>query len=118
LKKRTPHTNTFNAYAFFLALLIFTAFGGKEVHILLEHGHSDVEICHVEVGDTHLHAYEDLEHGCSLCDFTFSYFTFSLPQFTILKQASTTPKTTFTYFSHGLFLHPSFVALRGPPVEA
>jgi hypothetical protein len=118
LKKRTSHTTTFNAKAFLLALLMFTAFGGKELHILLEHSHSDLERCHVQAGDTHLHAYEDLEHGCSLCDFTFSFFTFSLPQFTVLKQAFATPKTTFAYFSHGLFLHPFFVALRGPPVEA
>jgi hypothetical protein len=118
LKKRTPHTSTFNAKAFFLALLMFTAFGGKEVHILLEHSDSHVEKCHVQAGDTHLHAYEDLEHGCSLCDFTFSFFTFSLPQLTVLKQAFATPKTVFSYFSHGLFLHPSFVALRGPPVVA
>ena len=85
---------------------------------MLEHSHSDLEKCHVQAGDTHFHAYEDLEHGCSLCDFTFSFFTFSLPQFIVLKQAFATPKTAFTYYSHGLFLHPSFVALRGPPVVA
>lgn len=95
---------------------MLTAFGGREVHILLEHGHSDVEICHVEAGETHLHAYEDLEHGCSLCDFTFSFFIFQLPQFSVLKQVLNTPIASFTYFTHNLFLHPSFITLRGPPV--
>ena len=97
---------------------MFTAFGGKEVHILLEHDHSDLEICHVQAGETHLHAYEDLEHGCALCDFTFTFFIFSLPQLPVLKQVFSKPIASFTYFTHNLFLHPSFVALRGPPVAA
>ena len=97
---------------------MFTAFGGKEVHILLEHGHLDLEICHVEAGETHLHAYEDLEHGCALCDFTFSFFTFELPQFSVLKLIFIKPIATFAYFSHNLFLHPSFISLRGPPIAA
>ena len=97
---------------------MFTAFGGKEVHILLEHSHSDLEICHVEAGETHLHAYEDLEHGCSLCDFTFSYFTFSLPQFAVFKHTLSEPIANFAYFSNALFLPHPFIALRGPPVVA
>jgi hypothetical protein len=115
LKKRTQHS-TFNGIALFLALLIFTAFGGKELHILLEHNHEDLEICHVQNGDTHLHDFNKMEHGCSLCDFTFSTFTFSTFQFKALKQIYTTPQTNFVYFSNRFFLHLAFVSLRGPPV--
>jgi hypothetical protein len=118
LRTRANRTSSFNAYALFLALLIFTAFGGKELHILLEHSHSAVEICDAKAGDVHLHDYDNLEHGCDLCDFAFSHFTFSLPQFSVFKKNLVAPVTNFVYFHNGLFLHPSFVALRGPPVAA
>lgn len=118
LKKNNAHTTTFNAKALLLALLMLTAFGGKEVHILLEHSHSDLEICHVQAGETHLHAYEDLEHGCSLCDFTFSFFIFQLPQLSVSKHLFGTPTADFAYFTHNIFLYPSFITLRGPPAVA
>ena len=108
--------NTFNAKAFLLALLIFIAFGGKEVHILLEHTHNDLEICHVKKGDSHLHAYEQLEHGCSLCDFTFSFFDLQFPYFYLENVKITYPKQIFTYISFKYSNLHLFQSLRAPPV--
>ncbi|MDZ7878698.1 MAG: hypothetical protein U5L45_13545 [Saprospiraceae bacterium] len=112
---RTRH-NTFNAKAFFLALLIFTAFGGKELHVLLEHTHSNLEVCHVQKGETHLHAYEQLEHGCALCDFTFSYFELELPFFFLKNTQINYKSTLFTYISFKYSNLHLFQSLRAPPV--
>ena len=112
---RTRH-NPFNAKAFLLALLIFIAFGGKEVHILLEHTHNDLEICHVKKGNSHLHAYEQLEHGCSLCDFTFSFFELTLPSFYLNPLQFFSPKKEFAFISFKLSTWYLFQSLRAPPI--
>ena len=107
--------NTFNAKAFLLALLIFIAFGGKEVHILLEHTHNDLEICHVKKGNSHLHAYEQLEHGCSLCDFTFSFFELTLTSFYLNPLQFFSPKKECAFISFKLSTWYLFQSLRAPP---
>jgi hypothetical protein len=115
LKNRTQNIR-FNGYAFFLALLIFTAFGGKELHILLEHSHSDLEICNVKSGDVHLHDADHLQHGCSLCDFTFSFFDFQLPSFFLHSARFFSIKKEFAFISFKLSTSYLFQSLRAPPV--
>jgi hypothetical protein len=115
LKKRPQHS-TFNGMAFFLALLIFTAFGGKELHILLEHNHKAVEICDAKAGDVHLHDSENLEHGCSLCDFTFSYFEPNFTSFYLHSALYLIVKKEFSFISFKLSCAYLFQSLRAPPV--
>jgi hypothetical protein len=114
LKKRAPHS-TFNGYALFLALLIFTAFGGKALHILLEHSHKAVEICDAKAGDVHLHDYAHLEHSCDLCDFTFSFFELNISTFYLNLIDIWTAKKSIAFHSFKLSATYLFQSSRGPP---
>lgn len=106
-----------NARAFFLALLIFIAFGGKELHILLEHSHEEVKICDAQNGEKHLHDQDYIHSDCTLCDFTFSTFELQFPVF-VLKN------NVYTLFREELSFHYSFFSntilvqsSRGPPAS-
>jgi hypothetical protein len=116
LKTNINRTFRFNAYAFFLAFLVFTAFGGKELHILLEHSHAAVEICDAKTGDVHLHDYDNLEHGCDLCDFTFSYFEQQFTSFYLHSAPFLIFKKEFSFISFKLSCAYLFQSLRAPPV--
>jgi hypothetical protein len=113
LKKRAQHT--FNGYALFLALLIFTAFGGKELHIVLEHSHKAVEICDAKAGDVHLHDYENLEHSCDLCDFTFSFFELNISTFYLNLIDIWTAKKSIAFYAFKFSATYLCPFLRGPP---
>jgi hypothetical protein len=115
LRNRSKN-NAFNGYAFFLAMLIFTAFGGKELHILLEHSHKDLDVCHVKTGDVHLHDSDHLEHGCSLCDFTFSLFDFQLSSFYLPSARYLSVIKEFSFISFKLSCAYLFQSLRAPPI--
>jgi hypothetical protein len=116
LRTHTRHTLTFNARAFFLALLIFTAFGGKELHIALEHSHAAVDICDAKAGDVHLHDYENLAHGCDLCDFTFSFFNLQLSSFYLNLPVFLPVKKEFIFIPFNFSASYLLIRLRGPPV--
>ena len=108
---------TFNARPFFLALLIFTAFSGKELHILLEHSHEAVKICDAQKGETHLHDQDYIHSDCSLCDFTFSTFELQFPVFVLKNSIYTTFEEVFSFnssFFSNLLISES---LRGPPTS-
>ncbi len=113
LKKQSKHID-FRALA--LAVLIFVAFGAKEIHHTLAHAHEEIKICNAQLGETHLHDAEYIAHECPLCDFTFSNFelpnwNFELPKLVVLEI-----KTDFYFgFSVPNFPH-IFLPLRGPPV--
>lgn len=105
----------FNARAFFLAVLIFIAFGGKELHILLEHSHEEVKICDAQNGEKHLHDKDYIHSDCTLCDFTFSTFEFQFPVFVLKNSIYIAIEGEFSFqtsfFSNTLFSKSS----RGPP---
>ena len=105
----------FNARAFFLALLIFTAFSGKELHILLEHSHEEVKICDAQNGEKHLHDQDYIHSDCTLCDFTFSTFELQFPVFVLKNSIYIAIEGEFSFqtsfFSNTLFSKSS----RGPP---
>jgi hypothetical protein len=112
LKKRSKHID-FRALA--LAILIFFAFGNKELHHFLAHTHEEVKVCDAQKGETHLHDEEYIHADCSLCDFTFSTFDFQLPIFELNYSIYTILKEDFFYksshFSNTIFSK----SLRGPP---
>ena len=108
---------TFNARAFFLALLIFIAFGGKELHILLEHSHQEVKICDAQNGEKHLHDKDYIHSDCTLCDFTFSNFELYFPVF-ILKNSAYTLFIEEISFKSSFFSNTILVqSSRGPPAS-
>jgi hypothetical protein len=79
LNKQGKHIIHFPALA--LALLLLFAFGAKEAHHFLAHAHVEVKICDATENEKHWHDEEYSHDNCSLCDFTFSIFDFSLPSF-------------------------------------
>ena len=114
MKKHTKHI-AFKAKGLLLALLIFTAFGAKEWHIVVEHNRADLEICDTKAGDLHLHDADHLQHACQLCDFTFSFFELQLNTFHLDRLSVIFVKSEFAFIS---FVHSRtyiFQSLRAPP---
>ncbi len=114
MKKQDKHT-TFKAKGLLLALLIFIAFGAKEWHIVVEHN-TTLEICDAKKGDKHLHDSEHIQHGCALCDFTFSLFELQFSSFHLDTLASIFVKSKFAFISFQLSRSYIFQSLRAPPV--
>ena len=112
MKKQSKHID-FRALA--LAILIFFAFGTKELHHFWAHAHKEVKICEAQKGETHLHNEEYIHADCSLCDFTFSTFELQFPVFELRYKIYPTLKEDLPYksshFSKTLFSK----SLRGPP---
>ena len=113
LKKQNKHI-TFKAKGLLLALLIFIAFGAKEWHIVVEHN-TTLEICDAKQSDKHLHDYEHIQHGCSLCDFTFSLFELQLSSFQLKNLSDIFVKSEFAFISFQLSRSYIFQSLRAPP---
>ncbi len=114
MNKPSKHI-TFKAKGLLLALLIFIAFGAKEWHIVVEHSHAALEICATKAGDLHLHDSERLQHGCQLCDFTFSFFELQLSSFHLDKISDIFVKSQFAFISFKLSRTYIFQSLRAPP---
>lgn len=103
----------------FLAILIFVAFGAKEMHHFFGHAHEEVKICDAKQGEKHLHNEEYIHQDCNLCDFTFSYFEIPLLGFNFKKPKIALNKTEFSFYSIICTRIHFFKSLRGPPcVEA
>ena len=129
LKKKIPdwdkrytlnkhHSHIINFRALALALLLLLAFGAKEVHHFTAHAHVETKICNDgSESDTHWHDAEYLHEDCSLCDFTFSIFDFSLPTFSLQKAQCAVEKTNFSFKNS--FLTQSFFYIKGraPPTR-
>ncbi len=114
LKQKTKHIRV-KVQGLLLALLIFIAFGAKEWHIVVEHNHFATEICDAKAGDLHLHAYENLAHECSLCDFTFSLFELQFSCFYLNDVEEGFFERDFNYTSFFFSSTHFFLSLRGPP---
>lgn len=112
MKKQRKHIN-FRALA--LAMILFMAFGSKEMHHFLSHAHEEVKICDAKKGEVHLHDEEYLSHECTLCDFTFSIFDFQLTTFKSYQYGGLLTSQEFSIHafipSHTHLLQ----SLRGPP---
>jgi hypothetical protein len=112
LKKQSKHID-FRALA--LAILIFFAFGAKELHHFLAHAHEEVKICDAQKGEKHLHNEEYIHVDCALCDFTFSVFELQLPIFDFKHKIYPTLKEDFSYKSSHFCKTLFSKSLRGPP---
>ena len=112
MKKQSKHID-FRALA--LAILIFFAFGAKELHHFMAHAHEEVKICDAQKGETHLHNEEYIHVDCSLCDFTFSTFELQFPVFELKYKIYPTLKEDFSYKSSHFFKILFSKSLRGPP---
>jgi hypothetical protein len=112
LKKQSKHID-FRALA--LAILIFFAFGAKELHHFWAHVHEEVKICDAQQGETHLHNEEYIHADCSLCDFTFSVFDFKAPVLLLKSPISVLKESSFSFKSFNKSNTHFFLSLRGPP---
>ena len=112
MKKQSTHID-FRALA--LAILIFFAFGAKQLHHFWAHAHEEVKICDAKKGETHLHNEEYIHSQCSLCDFTFSTFELQILVFVLKTNIYTTIEGEFSFqssfFSNIRLSKPA----RGPP---
>ena len=112
MKKRTAYIDF---RALFLAVLIFLAFGAKEIHHVFQHSHQEVKICDVKIGETHLHDESYITDECQLCDFTFSVFDLTVPVFTTKSVQNCLKTTIFSYISFKYSNRYLFQSLRAPP---
>jgi hypothetical protein len=91
-----------------MALLLFPMVE-KAVH---EYGHSDDEHCGVK--DTH---FCEVEHHCSICDYTFSSPTGSPECVYDLEDALLSENVSLPVFESNTTTSPKYTfSLRGPPV--
>jgi hypothetical protein len=113
LNKKRKHIIHFPALA--LALLLLFAFGAKEAHYFFAHAYMEVKICDATENEKHWHDEAYSHDDCSLCDFTFSLFDFSLPTFFLSHNDCLVEKTDFfsiqSYHSHAFF----YTKGRAPP---
>ena len=116
--KNAPRHILPNARALWLAVLLFVAFGSKEAHHFAAHRHdAPVKICREATTDEqHFHNEEYLSHDCSLCDFTFSFFTFSLPTICFKQPQVTLSTSNFTFLNCRLSANAVRARGRAPPV--
>ena len=112
MKKQSKHIDL---KSFSLAILLFFAFGAKEMHHFLEHAHKEVKICDAKDGEQHIHDEEYASDNCSLCDFTFSIFDFTLPTFYLNHTKLFFSEKEFHYISFKLSYAYFLPSLRGPP---
>jgi hypothetical protein len=111
--------NYIHIRAWLLSALLFVAFTAKELHHVLAHHHDVVNICEdATKGEAHLHDETYIPDECSLCDFTFSIYDFSLPTFSVIYKKNVAKKTLFAYTSAIISNKHFFKQLRGPPVLA
>jgi hypothetical protein len=111
--KKNRHTD-FRAWV--LSFLLVFAFVTKELHHIFDHHHEEVKICHVNHGEQHLHDADYISDECSLCDFTFSIYDFSLQTYSLPISIDISIKLDFTYQSYILSKKTFFKQLRAPPV--
>ena len=83
---------------------------------MVEHSHAAPEICDAKQGDKHLHDYEHMQHGCQLCDFTFSFFELQISSFRLESLSDIFVKSEFAFISFQLSRSYIFQSLRAPPV--
>ena len=112
MKKQSKHIDL---KGFSLAILLFFAFGAKEMHHFLAHAHKEVKICDAKNGEQHIHDEEYASDNCSLCDFTFSIFDFTLPTFCLNNIKLFFTEKEFDYISFKLPCAYFLPSLRGPP---
>ena len=109
--------NYIHIRAWLLSALLFIAFSAKELHHVLAHHHDEVNICDdAPKGEAHLHDESYIPDECSLCDFTFSIYDFTLPAFAFVFNKNIAEQTQFTYISPIFSTKHFFKLLRGPPV--
>jgi hypothetical protein len=109
--------NYIHIRAWLLSTLLFVAFTAKELHHVFAHHHDAVNICDdAPIGEAHLHDETYIPDECSLCDFTFSIYDFSLPVFSPTYKENVAKKTQFAYISFIFSKKHLFKQLRGPPV--
>lgn len=82
---------------------------------MVEHNRAELEICDTKAGDLHLHDADHLQHACSLCDFTFSFFELQLSSFHLDKLSTVFVKSQFAFISFILSRSYFFQSLRAPP---
>ena len=113
MKKQSIHINV---KSLALAILLFFAFGTKEMHYFFEHAHEEVKVCDAQKGERHIHDQEYIHDECPLCDFTFSLFELQLPTTCIANtEFGSFAERNFNLLTLNLFFTHFYTSLRGPP---